>query len=196
MNRSILGALLATIVFAFAGAPLLNGCETKTSTTGEVAPVVDTGLLAFLSLARAGHHEADILEEQGDIDGAIAAIERIVKAPRPHAGEAVPEIDETLADAYARLADLRTTKGDLDAAERDVKEGLTHAKEATYFRGQLLTMYGIVEQKRAAKATAAGQTAEANTARTHAVSLLKEAMDIQEHVIGKSLGDGGDASAK
>ena len=196
MTRFLKSLFAAVAAVALVSAPLVYGCKTTTSTTGDVAPVLDTGVLAFLSLARAGHHEADILEEQGDVDGAIAAIERIVHAPRPHAGESVPEVDETLADAYSRLADLRLTKGDVDAAEGEVKEGLTHAKEVTYFRGELLTMYGIIEQKRAANLTAAGNTAGANNARTHAVSLLKEAMDIQEHVIGKTLGDGGDASAR
>ncbi|CAN5232587.1 hypothetical protein BH09MYX1_BH09MYX1_37190 [soil metagenome] len=199
LSRSLAALFAAITAVALVSVSLasgLVGCETKTSTAGDVAPVVDTGVLAFLSLARAGHHEADILEEQGDVEGAIAAIQRIVNAPRPHAGETVPEVDETLADAYARLADLRLTKGDVDAAEKDVKEGLTHAKEATYFRGELLTTYGVVEQKRAQKLMAAGQTVDANNARTHAVSLLEEAMDIQEHVIGKTLGDGGDASAR
>lgn len=196
MKRQLLALVAAmAAVGALALAPL-TGCETKPQPTSEAAPVVDTGILAYLSLARAAHHEADILEEQGDVDGAIAAIERIVHAPRPHPGNDVPEIEETLADAYARLADLRTSKGDLDAAERDVKDGLEHAKEPTYFRGELLTAYGVLEQKRAAKATAAGQTAAANTSREHAVSLLKEAMDIQEKVIGKTLGDGGEAGAK
>jgi tetratricopeptide (TPR) repeat protein len=199
MNRSTLslGAfVLAAFVALGVVAGPLAGCNAKSQPTGEAAPVVDTGILAYLSLARAAHHEADILEEQGDVDGAITALERIVHAPRPHPGEAVPEIEETLADAHARLADLRTTKGDLDGAERDVKDGLEHAKEPTYFRGELLTAYGVLEHKRAEKATAAGQTAAANTARDHAVSLLKEAMDIQERVIGKTLGDAGDAGGR
>ena len=196
MKRQLLALVAAMAAFGALALAPLTGCETKPQPTSEATPVVDTGILAYLSLARAAHHEADILEEQGDVDGAIAAIERIVHAPRPHPGNDVPEIEETLADAYARLADLRTSKGDLDAAERDVKDGLEHAKEPTYFRGELLTAYGVLEQKRAAKATAAGQTAAANTSREHAVSLLKEAMDIQEKVIGKTLGDGGEAGAK
>jgi len=169
-------------------------CESKSvPSTHDSAegPVVDTEILAFLSLARAGHHQADILEGTGDLDGALGSLERIVHAPRPHPGQTIPEIEETLADAYARMADLRLTKGDVAGARKDVDDGLTHASEPTYFRGHLFTMYGIVEQRRATDAADAGRDAEAVEARAHAVTLLREAMDIQERVIGKVLGDGG-----
>ena len=169
-------------------------CESKrvpsTRDTAE-GQVLDTEILAFLSLARAGHHQADILEGTGDLDGALASLERIVHAPRPHPGQTIPEIEETLADAYARMADLRLTKGDVVGARKDVDDGLAHAAEPTYFRGHLFTMYGIVEQRRAAIAADAGQDAEAAEARAHALKLLREAMDIQERVIGRALDDGG-----
>ena len=191
-----LGRLRWHVLAAFVALGLLVGlaCESKgtTATQGTAeGPVLDTEILAFLSLARAGHHQADILEGTGDVDGALASLERIVHAPRPHPGQTIPEVEETLADAYARMADLRLTKGDVAGAKKDVDDGLTHAAEPTYFRGHLFTMYGIVEQRRAADAADAGHDAEAAEARSHAVTLLREAMDIQERVIGKVLGDAG-----
>jgi len=183
--------LLALVVL---GLLLGLACESKSTTSprdSAEGPVLDTEILAFLSLARAGHHQADILEGTGDVDGALASLARIVNAPRPHPGQTIPEVEETLADAYARMADLRLTKGDVTGARKDVDDGLTHAAEPTYFRGHLFTMYGIVEQRRAANAADAGRDAEAVEARTHAVALLREAMDIQERVIGKVLGDAG-----
>ncbi len=192
-------------VFALSGALVLSQCEHH-ATTGpdqyEDAAVVDTQLLAFLSLARAHHHEANLKEQAGDVSGAIDALEQIVSAPKPHAGTTIPEVEEVLADTYARIAELRLSRGDTDGAKQDVESGLVHATEPTYFRGHLLEVYGIIEEQRTAKLTDAGSTDEAAKARAHALSLLKQAVDIQEKVIGHvldassptSAGDGGGAS--
>ena len=52
--------------------------HTAASHDSSEGQVLDTEILAFLSLARAGHHQADILEGTGDVDGAVASLERIV----------------------------------------------------------------------------------------------------------------------
>jgi hypothetical protein len=156
----------------------------------ESATVVDNELLAFLSLARAHHHEANLLEQTGDVRGAVAALRKIVEAPKPHHGERIPEVEEVLADAFARIAELELTLKDTAAAQRDVEAGLAHASDATYFRGHLLEVFGIVEEVRTSELLDAGQGSEAARARTHALALLREAVDVQEAVIGRAL-DGG-----
>lgn len=152
--------------------------------------VVDSEVLAFLSLARAHHHEANLLEQSGDARGAITALRKITEAPKPHPGQRIPEVEEVLADTFARIAELELQLHDDAAARRDVESGLLHATEPTYFRGHLLEVYGIVEETRTGELLDAGREAEAAEARTHALQLLREAVNVQEGVIARVL-DGG-----
>ena len=158
---------------------------------GDAAPAFDVEVMAFLSEARALHHEANIREDEGDLAAAVAAMDRLTRAPRPHGGQKIPEVEEVLADAWARAAELQLKKRDTDAAKKAVAEGLTHAPEPTYFRGHLLEVQGIVEEAAAADYADAANKEEAQKARQRAIALLREAVAVQEQVIGKALGDGG-----
>jgi hypothetical protein len=189
---STLGMLL--VVLAMGGAVLAaSACREGEGTTAgcpsaePAAPPIDPAVMAFLSAARALHHEADLKQQGGDSAGAIAALERLVTAPAPRA----VEVDEVLADAHARLAEMRLQRGDLTGAERDVRSGLGHVQGATYFRGHLLEVEGLVEEARASALADAGQPAEAAQARSKAMSLLEEAVHVQEQVIEHALADGG-----
>ena len=194
-RRSITMAVLCTLLLAlFAGFGLAPSCSRQVG-TDEGAPL-DTEIMAFLSEARALHHEANMKEESGDLAGAGVAMDRLVAAQRPHperkAGQPPPEVEEVLADAYARLAELRLKNGELDRAAAAVKSGLEHVTEATYFRGHLVEVQGLVEEARGAQLADAGKPAEAARAREHAIQLLEEVVRIQEQVIQRSLGkDGG-----
>jgi len=186
-RRSMSLLALSTLMLALAGGfAATPGCSRQ----DDVA--VDTQIMAFLSEARALHHQANIKEEAGDVPGAIAAMERLVVTSRPHPERKAPEVEEVLADAYARLAELRLRKGDLDPAATAVKGGLEHVTEPTYFRGHLVEVQGLIEEARAAQLADAGNTAEAARAREHAIQLLEEVVKIQDQVIKSSLGkDGG-----
>jgi len=186
---SIAAILIASVT---AGALLLARCDRQVEppAASDDAAVVDTELLAFLSLARSHHHEATILEQSGDKRGAIDALRKITTAAKPHAGEKLPEVEEVLADAYARIADLELEIKDSENARKDVETGLRHAPDSTYFRGHLLEVYGVVEQTRAAELADAGQDGAAAEASAHALTLLRQAVDVQEGVIGRAL-DGG-----
>jgi hypothetical protein len=146
--------------------------------------------MAFLSEARALHHEATIQEDSGDLAGATKALDQLVHAARPHEGQRVVEVEEVLADTYARLAELEWRTGDLGLAEGSVKEGLAHAPEPTYFRGHLLEVEGIVEETRGAALADAGKAEEAQRARARAIELLHQAVTVQDQVITRTLGDG------
>jgi len=168
------------------------GCRSEGSSAGcpsaePAAPLVDEGLLAFLSAARALHHEADIRQSSGDAAGAVASLERLVALPAPTA----VEVDEVIADARARLAELRLEKGDVDGAYRDVQAGLQRVKGPTYFRGHLLEVEGLIEEARAVALGDAGRGEEAARAKVRAVTLLEEAVQVQERVIDRALADGG-----
>ena len=90
------------------------------------------------------------------------------------------------------MAELELQQNDIAAAQKDVETGLLHATDATYFRGHLLEVYGIVEETRTAELADAGQALAATQARSHALALLREAVDVQEAVIGRVL-DAGEA---
>ncbi len=195
-RRSLTMAALCTLLLALvAGSGLAPSCSRQVG-SDDGAPV-DTEIMAFLSEARALHHEANMKEESGDLAGAGAAMDRLVAAQRPHperkAGQPPPpEVEEVLADAYARLAELRLKNGELERAAVAVKSGLEHVAEATYFRGHLVEVQGLVEEARGAQLADAGKPAEAARAREHAIQLLEEVVKIQEQVIQRSLGkDGG-----
>jgi hypothetical protein len=74
-----------------------------------------------------------------------------------------------------------------------VKSGLEHVAEATYFRGHLVEVQGLVEEARAASFADAGNAAEAARAREHAIQLLEEVVKIQDQVIQRSLAKDGSA---
>lgn len=190
-RRSVVMAVFCTLLLALvAGFGLGPSCS-RHETTDDGTPV-DTEIMAFLSEARALHHEANMKEDSGNLAGAVSAMERLVAARRPHPERKAPEVEEVLADAYARLAELRLKKGELDPAGAAVKSGLEHVAEATYFRGHLVEVQGLIEEARAAQLADAGNAAEAARAREHAIQLLEEVVKIQEQVIQRSLGkDGG-----
>ena len=103
----------------------------------------------------------------------------------------VPEIEEVLADAFARLAELQLRTGDMNGADGSLREGLAHAPEVSYFRGHLLEVRGILEETRGAQLADAGKPAEAAKARAKAIALLQEAVRVQEQVVERALSDGG-----
>jgi hypothetical protein len=155
------------------------------------AQPIDTDVMAFLSAARALHHEADIKEDAHDLPGAIAAMDRLTRLPRPHPNAIVVEVEEVLADSFARRAELLLRMNDIDGALGDIDKGLEHATDPTYFRGHLLEVEGIVEKTRAESLADAGHAAEAARAKERAISLLEEAVRVQEQVIVRSLVDAG-----
>jgi tetratricopeptide (TPR) repeat protein len=191
-RRSMMMLALCMLMLALVvGFGIVPACSRHDGGPEDGQPV-DTEIMAFLSEARALHHAANLKEESGDLAGAVDAMDRLVAARRPHPNAKAPEVEEVLADAYARLAELRLKKGDLDPAAVAVKSGLEHVAEPTYFRGHLVEVQGLVEEARAAQLADAGNVAEAARAREHAIQLLEEVVKIQEQVIQRSLGkDGG-----
>jgi tetratricopeptide (TPR) repeat protein len=151
------------------------------------APVVDERLMAWLSRARALHHEADLLEERGDLAGATKALERALESTPSSAIEGA----EVVADTRARLAELRGRMGDVERALRDVDEGLRLVPGPSYYRGHLLEVRGTLFEQRAKSATASGDDAAAKAAKESAMASYEEAVAVQEKVIASGTSDGG-----
>jgi hypothetical protein len=195
-------ALIATLAVMAAVLGLLLACGKSVPISArepaDGGTPIDTDVMAYLSEARALHHQANLKEDERDLPGAIDALERLVRAPTPHAAAHVPahvpEVEEVLADTYARLAELHLASHDLAGAEVAIRAGLQHAPEPTYFRGHLLEVSGIIEEARAGAAADAGQATAASAIRAQAIDLLNQAVRIQDQVITRSLGaaDGGE----
>lgn len=175
-------ALVASVLLAFA-------CG-KASPRGDDGAPFDVETMAYLSEARALHHQAGIKEDSGDLAGAIATMQRLTSASRPHPDRKVPEVEEVLADAFARRAELELRDGKPDAALGSVREGLSHAEAPTFFRGHLVEVQGLIEKARGASFADAGKAEEAKAARERAIRLLDEAVKIQEGVVNASLEGG------
>ena len=189
--RRALSALALSLGLAVA----LAGCGRAGSDAGDCAcaaePVVDAALLAFLSKARAAHHQADLAQEDGDLDLALAALETVVSGPRPvlaH-GEVPPEVAEVIADTRARLADLKSDLGHFAAAEEDIAQGLALAPKPTHFRGHLYEMWGLVHERQARALDGQGDAPGAAAAKARALDAFEMAIKIQDQVITEALGD-------
>jgi hypothetical protein len=157
--------------------------------------VVDPALLAFLSKARAAHHQADLAEDDKDTKRALAALGQITSGPLP-GGKPVPaEVAEVIADARARLADLESSAGDLDAALREIDAGLAYAVTPTHFRGHLFEVKGIVLERRIAALKEKGDSKGAERVKSEAITAFNEAIEIQNKVIEAALPGAGDAGA-
>ena len=181
---------LALLAFGCARSERSRSATVEQESSGAVAaPVVDSVLLAFLSKARAAHHKADVAEASGDPAAAVATLESLTSGARP--GGSLPEVGEVLADTHARIADLRSARGEFDAAIRDVDAGLAFATETTYFRGHLFEVRGLVEERRAKALAGKGDAVAASAARKAAIDAFDEAVRIQDEVIASALGDGG-----
>jgi tetratricopeptide (TPR) repeat protein len=155
--------------------------------------VVDVSLLAFLSKARAAHHQADIAERAGKVAEAIQPLERLVVEAVPGTTKPAPEVREVLADTYARLAELHSSLGEFVAAHEALERGLRLATERTHFRGRLMEVRGLVEERHAKKLAADGDSDGARTANARAVAAFEQAIEIQADVIEQTLADAGDA---
>lgn len=154
-------------------------------------PVVDPTLLAFLSKARAAHHQADLAIDARDPRAAVAALERVVAGPLPGGGAALPEVAEVIADTRARLAELRSEMGEFGVARSDVDKGLELAQRPTHFRGRLFEVMGVVLERQAKKLAEGGDAEGAKRARASALEAFETAIKIQDQVIAAALVDAG-----
>jgi hypothetical protein len=164
----------------------LVGCQkSRPDACAEGERPVGPALLAFLSRSRAAHHRADAREEKNDLAGAETELGAILSGPKPPCPSAA-EVREVVADTRARLADLRSRRGDFAAAVADVTQGLELVPEQSYFRGHLVEVRGLVEERHAKALAAAGDSAGARAAEERAMAAFQEAMQIQSAVIERA----------
>ena len=151
--------------------------------------IVDTALLAFLSKAKVAHHQADLALADKAADRAILALEALVDGPVPGKGSPPAEAREVMADSLARLAELKSAANRLTEAESDVRRGLKLLTDRNMFRGRLMEMLGVVEERRFRKLVAEGQEEAAAQAKQRAVDAFAAAVAIQDEVIRRVLAE-------
>ena len=191
-----------TLVLVVAGAlASFSGCadvqdvpgrearSVSASAAGAGKRPVSQDIIAFLSKARAAHHNADLLEAKGDFPRAIGFVRGITEGPRPKdaGGILAPEVREVLADAHARLADLESRAGNFEVALREVDAGLVHAPEVTHYRGHLFETRGLVFERRMQSFEKNGDTEKAAADRQEALRAFEMAISVQDEVITKLL---------
>jgi tetratricopeptide (TPR) repeat protein len=165
---------------------LLVGCQKPSpDACADGDRPVGPALLAFLSRSRAAHHRADLREEKNDLGAAEAELGAILSGPLPPCPTAA-EVREIMADTRARLGDLRSRRGDFQAALADVEQGLKLVPEPSYFRGHLVEVRGLVEERHAKALAKAGDNVGARAAEERALAAFQEAMQIQSAVIERS----------
>jgi hypothetical protein len=183
--RAMFGAMLIALLLGFAG------CGQRDSGGSTGAQPVDTMLMAYLSKARSLHHQADMREEEGDVKGAVAALEKLTGTPVPGGAMPMQEAQEVLADTFARMAELRAQLGELEAAERDVQQGLLRAPKVSFFEGHLIEVRGVIEQKRAKALSERGDKEASERERRKAFEDFDLAVRLQDQVIERLLPDAG-----
>jgi tetratricopeptide (TPR) repeat protein len=178
-----LGYLLLSVALASLG---LGACSKSKDACADAADrPVGTALLAFLSRSRAAHHRADASEERNDPKAAEAELAAIVAGPVPPCPNAA-EVREVLADTRARLGDLKSRHGDFAGALADVEKGLTLVPDEGYFRGHLVEVRGLVEERHAKALAASGDLSGSKAAEDRALTAFQEAMRIQSAVIERA----------
>lgn len=147
--------------------------------------VVDPALLAFLSKAKSLHNQADMADAEQDTEAAIKALDRLVAGPLPAGDPPAPEVREVMADTLARSAELRS-RSDYQAALKDIDRGLSLARERSHYRGRLMEVLGVVEQREFKRLQEAGDD-DAPAAKERALKAFEEAVAIQDDVIKRAL---------
>ena len=102
-----------------------------------------------------------------------------------------PEVREVLADTSARVADVESQLEQFENATQTLFGALPWVPDASYYRGHLFEVLGLVEERRTRALERQGNVKEAATARDRAMAAFEESMRIQADVIRTSSADAG-----
>lgn len=138
-------------------------------------------LLAALGTAQALQHEADEREARGEIDEAIATVERVLEVPFP---TGAPEREDVRLDAWGRIAELNLARADDVHAEEAASAGLAESTRDSYFRARLHVVMGRIHQARAERLRTLGDVEGARAESEHALDELETSIGINSAVLG------------
>jgi hypothetical protein len=141
---------------------------------------VDERLMLALEEARAWQHRADVHLADGDVAGAGADVEAVLRIQFP-AG--APEGEEARLDAWARLAKLHLAQSPNDEARAlaDIARGRAEATRDSFYRAHLETVAGEIEEAEARRLDTS-DTDGARAARKRALDLYARSIEINKRV--------------
>ena len=76
-------------------------------------------------------------------------------------------------------------------SKESIRRGLELAVETTHFRGRLMEVLGLTEERRSKALQKQGDEVGAKQAGDRAIKALQDAIEIQDQVIKRVLGDSG-----
>jgi hypothetical protein len=141
----------------------IGGCAER------VRPV-DERLVLALEEARAWQHRADLELLDGRVDEALHDVEQVLRVAFP---TGAAEAEETRLDAWARLAQIRSGRGDEPGALGALESGRREASRDSFYRAHLEAAAGEVLEARGRRLEAVGGAA----AREQARETRREALD-------------------
>lgn len=178
--------LLVCLALVFGAGCKRNDCVELADAPS--AKPVDQALVAYLSLASALHHEADLAESANTPQIARDALDRLLATKIP--GN-YTEVREVRADTLARSAELAMRAGELGLARQRIEAGLRELTEDNYYRGRLYEVSGLLYLEESKKLEAIGDLAAAEAKKKSAVEDLERTVRIQQGVIERATRDGG-----
>lgn len=179
----ILRAFVLGVCLGLTACKTTPTCEEKAVDAAGSAKPVDQGLVAYLSLASALHHEADLAESRNDGKAALGALTRLLDAKVPGT---YTEVREVRSDTLARAAELSLQGGALDAAAAFLERGLQEVPEENYYRGRLYEVSGLLCEAQSKVLKEQGKLAEAEAKEREAVDHLEQTIRIQQGVIERA----------
>lgn len=179
MTRRTQGLL--AVLFALSLAPGCHEGRPRPGASGEAS-------MAFLGVARALHHEADVYESSGDFVRASLAMERVLALPMP--ADFVAR-DDLRADAWGRLAELDLRRDDAPRALARCDEGLQATPRESVLQARLYMVRGQALRTLAERAHATHDETGATRMREEAIAALERSIAINQRVLGRLATPGG-----
>lgn len=189
-----LSSVLAVALLLATSSIACNRSDDKSDQDGRVTQVKDArravseALMLALGQAKNFHGKADVYVKNGDIDNAIAEVERVLTIRFP--GDA-PEGEDVALDARARLGKLLLGKGNIERAREVVDQGVKMSTRESFFLANLHTVRGeIIESQ--AQAIEEDDPQQARKLRMEAIVEFDRSIAINEKLQKKLLGGAGE----
>jgi tetratricopeptide (TPR) repeat protein len=156
---------------------LVAGCSDSRLCPCPDKKVLDKELMLLLSSARSLHHQADLYLQQGDVEQAIATVQRILKLKLDSKWA---EAEEARLDASARLAKLLLGQDKEEEALQAVASGITGARRQSFYLSNLHSVRGEILQHRSKRLDEAGEKASAKQAAREAIAAFEQSISINQ----------------
>lgn len=136
-------------------------------------------LMSRLATARAYHHQADLHLRRGELDRAVAAVEKILELDLDRRW---PEAEEARLDAVARLAKLLEKKKELARALQLVDSELKKKARPSFYLANLHSVRGELLEARVAKLEAADEKKRARELAREAIAAFEQSIRINKQL--------------